>query len=165
MNKMKKTILVLFIAAMATAPMQAMKVSEKKVPAQVMSAFMKKYPEAKHACWSKNDASTAYEVKFKDHGQRHEAMFDNDGDWRETSMCVKKDELPAQVQATLSSDFSDYRVKKTEMVMTPKKGTYYEAEVKNDGQTWDVSMNAQGKVIDKEIADKSDNMSEYHPKR
>jgi hypothetical protein len=157
---MKKLIVVLCASAIFTQAF-AMRVKDDEVPTAVMNAFRAKYPEAKHDCWSMEKGASAYTVKFKDHGEKHAALFDQNGTWKETAMCVKKSELPAPVQTTLNSQFDDYKVKKPEMVIDPKHGTCYEAELKKGDEKWDVTLTPEGKIIEKTMMDDDrDKMSE-----
>jgi len=127
----------------------AQKLKESEVPEAVKNAFHQKFSGAKEVKWSKESAAE-FEAEFEVGEQEQSATFDNTGKWTGTETEIKKSELPATVQATISKEFSGYKIDEAEKAESPDKDSFYEVELKNGKLKYEVQLSGDGKVIRKE---------------
>src|SRR5689334_9737088 len=97
---MKRSIIFMLLCTAASF-CYAQKVKPADVPTPVKDAFAKLFPSVKNVAWSKENDSE-FEAEFKNGGKELSANFDQTGKWIETETEIKKSELPAAVQATIS---------------------------------------------------------------
>jgi uncharacterized membrane protein YkoI len=143
---MKNSLMILtfgFIAFIADAQKK-----NDAIPAAVKQSFAKRFPNVQGVKWSE-ESETEFEAEFKNKGKEQSANFDQTGKWLETEWEVKKSELPAAVQATITKEFAGYKVEETELTETPD-GTFYEVEVEKGELTYEAQISREGKLIKKE---------------
>jgi hypothetical protein len=94
-----KTIVMMILGLLVIQPAVAQKkdVREKEVPAVVLQALLKKYPEAKTRTWKTKNGE--YEVDFYKGSKKFEAKFEGDGAWKKTSFKVSEKDVPDAVRA------------------------------------------------------------------
>lgn len=102
------------------------------VPSKVKDAFAKKFPNARQVEWGKENAKV-FEAEFVLDGTHMSANFDTRGNWKETEVAILYSDLPAAVQQTLKSDYSEAEVKHIFKVNQPGK-TLYEVAVANGNE-------------------------------
>jgi uncharacterized membrane protein YkoI len=144
-----KTASVLCLVVLMSGFASAQKLKESEVPEAVKNAFNQKFSGVKEVKWSKESA-TVFEVEFEVAEHEQSATFDNSGRWTGTETEIKKSELPATVQATIAKEFSGYKIDEAEKAESPDHGSFYEVELKNGKQKYEVQLSAEGKVIKKE---------------
>tara|TARA_R110002049_G_scaffold309289_3_gene520283 strand:- start:4728 stop:5192 length:465 start_codon:yes stop_codon:yes gene_type:complete len=125
-----------------------------KVPQKVTEAFAKKFPTAKKITWEKENA-TEWEAEFKMNKIEYSANFLEDGTWMETEHEIKKAAIPKNVKDALMEAFPGYDIEEAEISET-QKGTLYEFEIEKGESNMEVSINADGKIIKKEIKEEDD---------
>jgi len=135
---MKRTISMIAIAITISMGAFAQKMSSKKVPIAVKTAFTKEYAEATDIKWDKEKSD--YEASFKMKGEDLSVLFSSEGKVIETEKGIAATELPTSVQTALKGK----KIKEA-AIITKNGKTYYEAEV--GGR--DFFFDAQGKTIDK----------------
>jgi len=118
------------------------------VPAKVITAFTKKFPDAKKVSWDKENASE-WEAEFKMNGKEYSANFDTDGNWKETEFEIEKSEIPSSVKSTLDKDFNGYKIEEAEISETAN-GKFYEFELEKGKTDIDVAILPDGKLVKKE---------------
>ncbi len=123
--------------------------AEKDVPEKVQNAFSQKFPDASKVKWAKEN-DTEWEAEFKLDKVKYSANFDNEGNWKETEHAIKAGELPAAVKTTLDSEFSDYKIEEAEVSETAE-GMFYEFELEKGKTEMEVSIDADGKVVKKQL--------------
>jgi len=119
----------------------------KNVPTEVQSAFESKFPAAKNVKWEKEN-ETEWEAEFKKGGKEYSANFLTDGSWVETEYQLKKSEIPSLVQKTLDEEFAGYEVEEAEVSET-NNGKVYEFELEGEESELEVTIDTNGKVINK----------------
>ncbi|NIA30691.1 MAG: hypothetical protein GWP06_12365 [Actinobacteria bacterium] len=124
--------------------------AQTKVPEKVKTAFQTRFPAAKDVEWGK-ESDTEFEAEFEMNGKEMTANFDVDGKWLETESTLSKDELPAQVLATLRTQFGDYKLTVAEKTEKVGKPTVFEVKLGKDETDMEVVMGENGKVVKKEI--------------
>ncbi len=117
-----------------------------KVPEVVKTAFQSKYPGEKDQDWHV-DRNGNYEAHFKKDGDKYRVDFSPAGDWIETERSIKKKDLPGPVKETIEREYDDAKIVELEWVDNAKKGIFYDIELKEGGQKFDVEINAEGQVI------------------
>lgn len=75
-----------------------------KPPVLVQKAFQQKFPGSTHVTWRK-ETNALWEAFFTLDGIKRAADFSIAGTWLETETEVKRSDLPAAAQATLSAQF------------------------------------------------------------
>jgi hypothetical protein len=146
-KKMKKLILV--CAAAAFISVNAFSQNAKDLPAQVKTAFEKKFPGAQKVKWGAEN-KTEWEAEFVLNGKEYSANYNSDGTWMETEYEISVSEIPAAISATLTREFPGYKLGETEISETTK-GKLYEFEVKTGKTEMEVVLKADGTLVKKEI--------------
>ena len=145
---MKKIIFMLLSAALLSNVVYSQKISANKVPAAVTSAFKTKFPTATKATWEIEN-KTEFEVNFKINGEEVSANFDNTGKWLETETEIKVAALPTTVQATLTKEFSGFKVEEASKIERVENGKCYEAEIEKGEENFNLLFTPDGKVLSK----------------
>jgi hypothetical protein len=148
MNKLKGLLLgsVIVLSQVACA--------QESVPTEVATAFSQKFPTAKNVKWDK-ETETEWEAEFKLDGKEYSANFTFEGVWQETEYEIKKSEIPAEVQATLTSEFGDFKMEESEISETAE-GKVFEFILEKKETTLEVAISPTGKVIKKEVKTEED---------
>ncbi len=119
--------------------------TKENVPEIVKSAFSKKFPSVSKVKWEK-EKEGEWEGSFKMDKKEYSANFAEDGTWLETEFEILKSEIPALVQQTLDSQFSEYAIEESEQSET-SNGIAYEFELEKGKVELEVAIDATGKVI------------------
>jgi len=137
--------LFLMIAITSIFAFSACAQTKDGVPDKVSSAFSVKFPDAKKIKWDKEN-DNEWEAEFKMDGKEYSANFDMEGNWMETEYEIDKSEIPADVKATLDTQFADYKIKEAEISETAN-GKVYEFEVKKGKSEAEVVIDCDGKMV------------------
>ena len=134
----------------------AQQLKESDVPGAVKAQFSKSYPKAKEVKWSKEGVSE-FEAEFENGSLKQSANFDQTGKWLVTETVIKKSDLPAPVQATISRDFPGYKIEEAEKAESSDQGVFYEVELEKGEMNYEVRLSAGGNVLKKdEIKEKGE---------
>jgi hypothetical protein len=144
---MKKTLFLLLAAIMLTASSYAKKTGKTDAPPAVQSAFAAKFPNTQNVKWEKEKNNTEYEANFTLKGVKTSANFTTDGKWVETETTIKVSELPAKVVATIKAKHTGAEIVGAAKIETASNGIHYEADIKKDGKTHEVTLDADGKFV------------------
>ena len=117
-----------------------------QVPKTVKTAFKNKYPSEKNPNWEK-DSHGNFEAHFKKDGKKYRADFSPKGNWIETELSIKKENLPKAIKQVISSKFKDEDITEVEYVQSATKGTFYDVEFKQKGKNKDVEFRENGQII------------------
>lgn len=147
MKKIQILAAVLLVAAIASG-MYAFGIKED-APLKVTAAFAKMFPAIKKVKWEK-ESDTEWEGEFKMKGAEYSANFLGDGTWQETEHEIKKNAIPVNVKRTLDTEFSGYKINEAELSETPE-GSVYEFELEKGEEGVEVTIDINGKVINKSI--------------
>ena len=126
---------------------------KKDVPAIVNKAFEQKVSNPKDVEWEYDSEDKLWEVEYEIGKDEFTSAFDETGKWVETEKEIKFSELPEPVNATLKSDYADYKVEEVEFIETPECKFYeVEVELKKDGKEveFELLFSPDGKVVKKE---------------
>lgn len=126
-------------------PLQA-----SQVPAPVLAAFHKQFPEAritKHAL-EKKGGRDCYELETDGKGAPTSLIYTAAGELAETEIVIPFAQLPAAVQEAAKKASPTGIVELTEIAQ--KKGkTYYEVHFKENGRTLETMFDPAGKLVSK----------------
>ena len=134
-NVLAMLVLVLF-STFATAQK-----SPKGIPAEVIAAFQKQFPNVNEVEWEKEDGN--YEAEFKINNIENSALFNSKGDLIETEAEIQLSELPAGVIDYVKTNYSGKKVKEASKITDAAGILTFEAEVKG----MDLIFDSQGKFI------------------
>jgi hypothetical protein len=130
----------------------AQEIAEAQVPASVVTAFKKDFPQATETKWEKK--ADTHTVKFKIGGVEHKGWLDSNGKLVKHKIDIKESELPAAVAAALKKEYSNFKVSGV-YKMLEGNATTYEMDLKNDQEKWEAVFGEDGKIIKKKKKDKS----------
>jgi hypothetical protein len=129
----------------------AQEIPESQVPASVVAAFKKDFPQATETKWEKKAGT--HTVKFKVGGVDHKGWLDGDGKLLKHKTDIRESELPAAVTATLKNEYGNFKVSAV-YKMQEGNATTYEMNLKNDTEKWEAIFSEDGKLIRKKQKDK-----------
>ncbi len=148
---MKTLFSIGFILTFAVTAM-AQKMNSKDVPAELKASLQKNFGIL-DATWDKEGDN--YEANFKAKGKEMSAVFNNAGELLETESEIGKNQLPADAQALLKKEYSDFKME--EVAQISAKGVIsYEVEVEKGEQTFELIFDQKGSLIKKESEKEKD---------
>jgi len=125
---------------------------DDKVPANVKTAFTKKFPNAEKVKWGMENAKE-WEAEFKMNGKEYSANYAIDGKWLETEYEIAESEIPAAVIKTLSTQYPGYKLLESE-ISESADAKVYEFEIKTGTSKMEVSIKPDGTLIKNEAKEK-----------
>jgi hypothetical protein len=120
------------------------------IPADVLSAFSSKLPEAVLSNWKVD--GNFYTAYFVNDDMKGRAQFTSEGIWNFTKYTVAEKELPGTAMSNYKTTYSLYKIKTCELVQEPAVIDYYYVYAKNDGighPTVELYYSLTGKLIKK----------------
>lgn len=138
---MNKIIVAAMLLAVFSAAAQ--KIDASKVPADVKTAFTKKFSGISDVKWENEKGN--YEANFKQNDHKMSALFDARGTWLETETRIKADELPAAAREYIAREYKGEKIKEAAKLKMASGEDNYEAEVKET----DLIFDTNGKFIKK----------------
>jgi hypothetical protein len=129
-------------------------IPEKEVPAAVLAAFQKAYPEALMKAFAREneDGKTYYEIESIDGGRARDVLYLADGSVVESEVGVSEAELPATVKATLEKRHPRRQMVKAEKTIRGSTITY-EVNLKTGKDKYELVIEPGGRVVrEKRIA-------------
>ncbi len=146
---MKESMMIVLVVAAVSTVACGQKKESETAPKVVETAFQQKFPTAQKVKWEKEN-DTEWEAEFKLDGKEYSANFSSDGTWKETEHEIAKSDIPAAVQNTLNTEFPVYKIEESEISETAD-GTVYEFELEKGKSEMEVTIDASGKVLKKEV--------------
>lgn len=137
---MKETLLILLLFACTLAQAQI------KAPDAVTAAFSKKFPDARHVKWGKENAKE-FEAGFELKGRKMSANFDLQGNWKETEMEIDVIDLPAAVVKSIHSKYPDAVISGADRTEKADGKIIYEAGIKMKGKKMEVELFGDGRFV------------------
>ena len=110
------------------------------VPIAVKNALAKKYPEATHVTWEKENGN--YEANWGGKsGEDNSVQFTSAGNFIEIVKAISVSELPANVSTYVKSNFKGAKITEAGKVTDAKGKLSYEAEVHGKDVIFDENGN------------------------
>ncbi len=130
-----RTILFICLLLFAFYDVNAQKISESKVPQDVILSCRYKYPDATVNYWEKSNDN--YVVRFKMNNQTGNAEFNEKGLWIESRFEVKEKELPSSVIQYYKENYApnEYIMSVIELHKTSQGKAFYAIQLKVEGVT------------------------------
>ena len=149
---MKKLfILTICMAFFSIYCVQAQEKSKKvDVPAAVKSSFEVKYPKAEKVNWG-IEKPGEFEAEFVLNGVESSALFDSKGQFLESETEIKESELPQAIKATIAKELVGYKLGEVEKSTDAKGIASYEMEASKGKDKFEISFDANGKLLKKDI--------------
>lgn len=142
---MKNAILaIVSVLSLSMSAQTETKSKKSSIPNTVKEAFAKEFPKQK-ASWSKEDGG--FEAEFKLNGTEASAVYDKTGHRKELEVEIKTTELPANVLSYVKKNYPTGKITEASKITDDKNIVTYEAEIKKDGKSFDVLLDAAGKFI------------------
>lgn len=134
-----KKITLLFSAVLCVVFVQAQKIDEAAVPANVKTAFQKMYPGIKKIHWEKENGN--YEANFKESATEEAATFNPDGKFIESEKTISITSLPKAATDYLAKNLPGKKIKESTQIKNAAGIITYEAEVNGIDYTFDAKGN------------------------
>jgi uncharacterized membrane protein YkoI len=150
---MKKIMmLIVFVALFSGSYAQQSKEEKKEgkevsVPAAAKSAFATQFPKAEKVKWSLEKPGE-YEAEFVQNKVEISVVFDEKGTLLEKETEIKESELPQAVKSAIAKDFNGYKLEEIDKAVA-KGVTSYEIEVGKDKKSYELTFDANGKLLNK----------------
>jgi uncharacterized membrane protein YkoI len=126
------------------------KLHKDQVPKEVIAAFEKAYPNAKHMKFEEEtfEGKPAYEVEYKENGKEHEVMYSADGTLVQKEEKISHKSLPESVAQAIEKEYPKAKIKEVEKVMKPDNTvTGYEVEIKTNGKEKELELDTNGNIL------------------
>jgi hypothetical protein len=142
MKNMKKIKLImsLFIGGSILLAACSQGLNDSKVPTAVKTSFATDFP-GNSPKWDKENSN--YEANFKTDGKTMSALYNENGNLRETETDINVSNLPTPVQDYIANNYPGEKIKEAAVISKANGEVNYEAEV-ND---MDVIFAQDGKFI------------------
>jgi hypothetical protein len=143
-----RKILVPLLMIAATSLFSRVFCQSKSIPANAISNFNSKFPQAMKVQWG-GDVSSGFHVYFLLDSTQSEAKFDAAGEWINTEMKIKKDSLPENIkEGLLSSAYASWMIHSAFIIYFPQQIIHYRVVVINADKTKKIiSFNQKGQLI------------------
>ena len=123
----------------------AQKIKQENVPANVMQAFNKTFPDIISSKWELEEGN--YEASFKKNDQKTEAIFSSDGKYLQTEKELSSvNDLSPEVIAALKKDFAGYKFEDAEKIETADGKTLYELEAEQGETEYELVYDSKGSL-------------------
>lgn len=142
------SLVFLTLAASAQAQDQERKLSQKALPAAVLSAFKQAYPNAtiKGVAEEKKAGKTYFEIESKDGKTFRDLLYQADGSVAEIEESLAVLDLPAAVRTAVQAKYPKAKLHKAEKV-TKGAVVTYDVEVRTAKGKVDVDVDSNGKLL------------------
>lgn len=117
-----------------------------KVPTAVATAFKKKFADATHVKWGKENAKE-FEAEFELKSRKMSANFDLQGNWKETETEIDVVDLPAVIARSIAAKYPGTVILGADKIEKWDGKTIYEAGIKIKGKKKEVELFADGKFV------------------
>lgn len=115
------------------------------VPPKVLESFKKKFTNVNKQSWELDEGN--YGVIFKQKDQIRTAVFDPNGNWLETGLRIKNEEIPKKTMTLIRQNYGGYSVDKAYSVETSSGETYYEVLLEHAEIEMEVRIYPSGKIM------------------
>lgn len=158
---MKKLIIILSVTSFVCGNISAQDIKESDVPAAVVSAFKKQYPNVKEVEWEKEGDNYEAEIELVQvpmDGKGKKREVEKSLEYTATGELVKTEEqieikaLPAAINDYVNKNYPGKKIKEASKITEANGTIKYEAEVEKQ----DLIFDANGAFLDKEATKDDD---------
>ena len=127
------------------------RLTKKDLPASIITAFQKQYPNAKIKEVGKEveDSTTYYELETTEGKAVRTLIYIGDGRITEIEEVILSKQLPDSAQASIAKDYPKGKVEAAEKVNKGDKTTY-EVKIENGNENIEAVFDSNGKLINME---------------
>jgi hypothetical protein len=127
------------------------RLTKKDLPAAVISAFQKQYPNARIKGVSKEveDSTAYYEIESIDSTSRRTVLYTGDGKPTEIEEVISSKQLPDSARFEITKTYPNGKVEAAEKVIKGDKTTY-EVKIENGKENIEAVFDANGRLINAE---------------
>src|SRR4051812_406827 len=118
--------------------------SQTNVPSTVQSSFTKIFPGVTVKKWDKEEGK--YEANFIKESKQMSAVFDENGNLKETETVIAVSELPVSVIPYIKEHYKEIKIQEATIVLKSNGEKVYEAEIKGK----DLIFDGKGKFLKEE---------------
>jgi uncharacterized membrane protein YkoI len=142
------TVALLSFSAVA----QEKKLTEKDVPAAVITAFKNAYPKAtiRGYALEKEHGKTFYEIESNEGTTQRDVQYNPDGTVAEVEESIPASELPAAAQAAIRKQYPKAVISLAEKTVAGDK-VGYEVSAKQGTKRISMEFDAKGKVLSSKV--------------
>lgn len=158
---MKKVIIILSVTSFVCGNISAQDIKESDVPAAVVSAFKKQYPNVKEVEWEKEGDNYEAEIELVQvpmDGKGKKREVEKSLEYTATGELVKTEEqieikaLPAAINDYVNKNYPGKKIKEAYKITEANGTIKYEAEVEKQ----DLIFDANGAFLEKEATKDDD---------
>lgn len=158
---MKKVIIILSVTSFVCGNISAQDIKESDVPAAVVSAFKKQYPNVKEVEWEKEGNNYEAEIELVQvpmDGKGKKREVEKSLEYTATGELVKTEEqieikaLPAAINEYVNKNYPGKKIKEASKITEANGTIKYEAEVEKQ----DLIFDANGAFLEKEATKDDD---------
>lgn len=158
---MKKIIIILSVTSFVCGNISAQDIKESDVPAAVVSAFKKQYPNVKEVEWEKEGDNYEAEIELVQvpmDGKGKKREVEKSLEYTATGELVKTEEqieikaLPAAINDYVNKNYPGKKIKEASKITEANGTIKYEAEVEKQ----DLIFDANGAFLEKEATKDDD---------
>ncbi len=121
----------------------------------VKNNFKKMFAAAEKAKYTK-ETDGSWEIDFVQNKVKSSAKFSATGEWLETENEIKKSSLPKAILAMLAKEYKGWKIEDCEKVQVPNKELFFELEVEKGKESFELKIDASGKVLEKKKVEESE---------
>jgi hypothetical protein len=147
MEKDMKKLALMFAMIFATYFVKAQDARDD-IPAEVQATFSERFPDVamEDVNWEEEDFY--YEAEFEKEGQDHEARIDLKGNLVSIKADLDADNVPAEVQEGLTSQYGEHQVNDVKMFET-SESTIYKLDIETAQEEHEIYTDGEGQLIEK----------------
>lgn len=158
---MKKLIIILSVTSFVCGNISAQDIKESDVPAAVVSAFKKQYPNVKEVEWEKEGNNYEAEIELVQvpmDGKGKKREVEKSLEYTAAGELVKTEEqieikaLPAAINDYVNKNYPGKKIKEASKITEANGTIKYEAEV----EMQDLIFDANGAFLEKEVTKDDD---------
>ncbi|HAF29452.1 MAG TPA: hypothetical protein DCG75_10435 [Bacteroidales bacterium] len=138
---MKKIVFLLLVSLSATIYAQ-----DDNLPESITKAFSDKFPNLKIDNWTSNNEQFYIEFYLK--GTFYTSVFDEKGQWIETSEIISDSDIPPQLKDYLNRNYSSGEIAYSEKVENPKSVYFIRVNYSLNDQNIIIKCNLNGSKIE-----------------
>lgn len=161
---MKKWILACALLLVASLSQAQMGIPERSVPGIILNDFQYRFVDAQNVSWVKL-ANNHYGAKFSFRDLKTEAVYEEGGNWLQSTTDIPFDYLPEDAQKYCRSYHGGSKMKSIQQISSRSYGILYDVSLIEDLHNYVITFDQYGKKTDmREIDDIVVNESEEKKK-
>jgi hypothetical protein len=148
----KECVVAFLFVAITITHINAQKVDEKDVPANIVSIAKSKSKGQAITMWVKDPKRSKYIATIMNNTAPLMVEISMKGEWLETDNLIREEQLPASVSRTLKENYlsKGYEADNFVFIEAPVK-SYYQVDVSSEDENLSLKIDSEGKILSKQI--------------